>query len=110
MTISINVRAQSKWKEENFSGIYDMIETVNNRPAYKVSFCNFFKIFIKVTTLTFQRNEKTESGKDIYLLSHSSKTGQEWQITDSESFKSRDGASWLKIKSEGNGLLVMEAS
>ena len=58
MTISINVHAQSNWKEENFSGVYDMVETVNNRPAYKVSFCNFFKIFIKVLLLSHFRGTK----------------------------------------------------
>ena len=36
--ITINISsAQSEWKEKNLSGCYNMVETVNGRPAYKVS-------------------------------------------------------------------------
>ena len=38
--ISISVSAQHpayrEWRDENLSGVYNMVETVNNRPVYKV--------------------------------------------------------------------------
>ena len=34
-----------KWRDKNWSGCYHMVEIVNRRPAYKVSFCYSHETF-----------------------------------------------------------------
>lgn len=50
--ISINIQSQDpdlgEWREQILSGMYDMVDTVNNRPAYKVSFPYYFQRFPKI--------------------------------------------------------------
>ena len=100
-----------------------MVETVNDRPVYKVSFYyNFwlfeFQILKKMyktleiwgqkvfeggfVTIKFQRAEKTENGGDIYMWYYLENNGRkQWFITSGSDFLDRNDRSWLYINSEG---------
>jgi len=69
----INIR-ESEWKETNLSGCYYMVETVDDRPAYK------------------------RDGFGVYLWYHS--TNNQWHFTPEEDFQDRTHNSWLYTNSE----------
>lgn len=100
-----------------------MVETVNDRPVYKVSFYyNFwlfeFQILKKMyktleiwgqkvfeggfVTIKFQRAEKTENGGDIYMWHYLENNGRnQWFITWESDFLDRRDRALLYINSEG---------
>ena len=49
-------KKQKEWREKNFSGCYHMVEIVNDRPAYKVTFIDF-TIDLLVLNQTFDFSE-----------------------------------------------------
>ena len=49
ITIHVFSGLANEWREKQFSGIYQMIEIVNDRPAYKVSYDFLTSYFINFT-------------------------------------------------------------
>ena len=79
-----------------------MVETVNDRPAYKVSFWYNFETFGKeVPKLNLKRAENTEGGLGIYLYYISTESRKQWLITTESAFQDRRSNSYLYINSEG---------
>ena len=48
---------EKEWKDKNLSGCYHMVEIVNDRPAYKVSFCSSQKTLATKGLLLFNSSE-----------------------------------------------------
>ena len=89
-----------EWRDKNYSGRYHLVETVNGRPAFKVSFlltrntCN--KRFVN---FLFQRGEKTKLGSEIYLWYHG--TEKDWRLSSGSDFKARNNNCLMYIDSQG---------
>ena len=81
-----------------------MVEIVNDRPAFKVSFLLTRKIFNKrFVNFLFQRDEKDSYGDEVYLWYHG--TEKAWRLSRDSEFKTRKNYSGLKIQSQGKQAL-----
>ena len=98
-----------KWRDRNLTGLYHMVEIVNDRPVYKVSFI-LDKKDVQQQSLYFKskRNEKNEDGVEIYLWYHREVLALEnltnimdhsWRLTTDSDFKARNTRAYMYITS-----------
>ena len=60
--LAVTVVSNDELKDSYLSGCYNMIATVNDRPAYKVSFFQLYKCLRKKTTLISERTNGYVTG------------------------------------------------
>jgi hypothetical protein len=76
----VNVSAENEWKEKNLNGCYNMVETVNGRPAYK-------------------RAKETDEKFNVYLWYYDSRY-QAWTFTKENDFIDRKDREFMHIMSK----------
>ena len=83
------------------SGAYSLVESVNDRPVYKVCLISRIEICNHriLSFLFFQRNEKTPRGREVVIWYNSD--CESWGFTTGDSFKAKDGLFWMTLESEG---------
>ena len=96
----LTIKKAKDWTDKNFSGRFHLVETLNGRPAYQVSFLidkkHFKKIFVN---FLFQRDEKTECGRDIRLWYQ--ETEKKWLLTCTSKNQTKSKICYMHIKSQG---------
>ena len=105
--VSGNTCTQAKWKEQNLSGTYNFVEVVNDRPVYKVKILfSLNRFYHRIIHFYFQRNEKTGCGKEVFIWYNSKE--KRWHFSSGDWFRARNNAAWMRLKSEGKKLIIIE--
>ena len=83
----------------NLTGCYNIVDIVNDRPAFEVSIFIDKNLIKKIDYSIFQREKNDEDGDEIYLWYR--KKAKDWCLCTGPAFKARDSRSYVYIDNQG---------
>ena len=104
-----------EWIDTNFSGCYHMVEIVNDRPAYKVSFCSWQETLARKGLLLLNFSEMKRLGANGLALKYISgikiqKRIGVWQMSQISKLEITIAACTSNLKVSKNSLYIWNES